>query len=60
MLTHDRLPHLILAAALLSTALLAGPGVAVAGKVRHAVATSPYICTPSGFGQKARCYLRSA
>lgn len=21
---------------------------------------SPYICTPSGFGQKGRCYLRSA
>ena len=21
--------------------------------------SSPYICTPSGFGQKARCYLRS-
>lgn len=22
------------------------------------VATSKYICTPSGFGHKARCYLR--
>ena len=21
---------------------------------------SPYICTPSGFGQKARCFLRSS
>lgn len=21
---------------------------------------SPYICTPSGFGQKGRCYLRNA
>jgi ferric-dicitrate binding protein FerR (iron transport regulator) len=21
--------------------------------------SSPYICTPSGFGRKARCYLRS-
>ncbi len=21
--------------------------------------SSPYVCTPSGFGQKARCYLRS-
>jgi hypothetical protein len=24
------------------------------------VATSEYICTPSGFGRKARCYLKSA
>lgn len=21
--------------------------------------SSPYVCTPSGFGRKARCYLRS-
>lgn len=21
--------------------------------------SSPYVCTPSGFGQRARCYLRS-
>lgn len=24
------------------------------------IGASPYICTPSGFGQKARCYLRNA
>lgn len=22
--------------------------------------SSPWVCTPSGFGQKARCYLRKA
>jgi hypothetical protein len=22
--------------------------------------SSPYVCTPSGFGRKARCYLRSS
>lgn len=24
-----------------------------------AISGSPYICSPSGFGQKARCFLRS-
>jgi ssDNA-binding replication factor A large subunit len=26
----------------------------------HVRGTSPYVCTPSGFGQKARCRLREA
>jgi hypothetical protein len=24
----------------------------------YVVATSDYVCTPSGFGQRARCYLK--
>lgn len=36
--------------------------VAANAKVRSVrlYGSSPYICTPSGFGRKARCYLRSS
>lgn len=40
-------------------ALAVTPGVSLAAPKAKPVATSPYVCTPSGFGQKARCYLRA-
>lgn len=55
-----------------TTALpLAAPTVAKEYKVQYKLkksgyrsvrmlGNSPYICIPSGFGQKGRCYLRSA
>ncbi|RYE11155.1 MAG: hypothetical protein EOP22_01360 [Hyphomicrobiales bacterium] len=46
--------------AALFTSTLAVTEIQAAGKKRtYGVATSPYICTPSGFGQRARCYLRA-
>jgi hypothetical protein len=53
------------AAPILTTRSLAAEHFVVVTKVKkgfHFVklyGSSPYICTPSGFGQKARCYLRS-
>jgi hypothetical protein len=54
------------AAPVLSTQSLAAEHVVVVKKVKRGslfvklLGSSPYICTPSGFGQKGRCYLRSA
>jgi hypothetical protein len=53
------------AAPVLTTQTLAAEHVVVVKKVKrgfHFVklyGSSPYVCTPSGFGQKARCYLRA-
>jgi len=50
-------------APLLTTQSLAAEHVKKVKKGFHFVklyGSSPYVCTPSGFGQKARCYLRSA
>jgi len=53
------------AAPILSTQSLAAEHVVVVKKVKRGfnvvrlLGSSPYICTPSGFGQKGRCYLRS-
>jgi hypothetical protein len=45
------------------TAGVTGERILLAGKMKvrgqRIYGGSPYICTPSGFGQKARCFLRS-